>query len=297
MVACRAQGLGQEPLRRARRSASRQVEVQGVTTFDDSAVEVAPLSADSDIGLVNAPGVCSPPAEASVPAGLFIQLGPVFLDPPADRRMVHGDSAFSEHLLELSVGDAAAAVSTHCPQDDLTRIVPAGENAYPAEPATGAPPASNFPTDKLCNSTPPTTKCRTLPMFRVTYSAMEALQCLNLRHAHVLTTACRTLCCQAWHERTWASTARVRGWMPSPCFNPCETPTMTLRLVCCERPPTPKRWCSTSCACSACTYAEKHPTISTTSSPHPIALARHQVLALRFHHSLEFPPTSRQTLI
>jgi hypothetical protein len=106
------------------------VKVQSPAVLGDGPVEVAPPSAYPDVGFIHSPGVGEGYRSFAVPAGPFIQFGTVVLHPPVDGGVIHWCTTFSEHLFQVAVGHPVAAIPAHCPQDDVLRVVPTGENAH-----------------------------------------------------------------------------------------------------------------------------------------------------------------------
>ena len=79
----------------------------------DSAIEVHPLAPDFDIGLVNSPGIVGLLQER---ADAFIDLRCIMLNPTIDRRMVHRQSAFRHHFLQVSVAERITQIPSDAKQ-------------------------------------------------------------------------------------------------------------------------------------------------------------------------------------
>ena len=145
----RPQGLGQETLGRRDIALRGEIKVQGLPTGGNSPVEIAPLPADPDVGLIHPPGTGLPVGYLPVPARLLIQLRGVFLHPAVDRGVIDWHTPLGHHFFEIAVAHPVAAVPPHCPQDDVTGEMTTGEDAHGSDYFTPV-----FLLPQLCNSTP-----------------------------------------------------------------------------------------------------------------------------------------------
>ena len=144
----RPQGLGQETLGRRDIALRGEIKVQGLPTGGNSPVEIAPLPADPDVGLIHPPGTGLPVGYLPVPARLLIQLRGVFLHPAVDRGVIDWHTPLGHHFFEIAVAHPVAAVPPHCPQDDVTGEMTTGEDAHGSDYFTPV-----FLLPQLCNST------------------------------------------------------------------------------------------------------------------------------------------------
>src|SRR5271156_4313036 len=98
-------------------------EIDGVSLFVDSAVEIRPAASDFDVGLIDAPG---PPSWASEAVPALLELRHIALDPAHDCRMRQGEPAFGHHLCEISKAELVSQIPAHA---DLLVKVPALEES------------------------------------------------------------------------------------------------------------------------------------------------------------------------
>jgi hypothetical protein len=99
-------------------------EVDRLPRAVDRPVEVAPLAADPDEGLVEVP---RPTAGAQVAARPLLELGGEALDPAIQGRVVDRDPTVSEHPLEVAVADGELQIPPDRLEDDLGREAEAAE--------------------------------------------------------------------------------------------------------------------------------------------------------------------------
>ena len=127
-----SQRLSEEPLRRLGVAGRREVEIDRVPELVDRAVQIRPLAADLDVGLVDAPA--PRPGPAPLPAQALLHLWGVSLHPAIDRRVVDRHAAFGHHCFEIAVADRVPAVPAHRPEHDLTLEVPSLEIVHAPTP-------------------------------------------------------------------------------------------------------------------------------------------------------------------
>jgi uncharacterized protein YjbI with pentapeptide repeats len=119
-----AKCLAEEALGRPLAPLGAQQEVDGLPRPVDGPVEVAPLPADSHVGLVDVP---RPAARPQVPPRPLLELGREALDPTIERDVVDLDPTVGEHPLEVTVADGELQVPAQRPEDDLGREAKAAE--------------------------------------------------------------------------------------------------------------------------------------------------------------------------
>ena len=119
-----AERLAEEALGRLLVALGAEQEVDRLARAVDGAVEVAPLAADPDEGLVDVP---RPAAGAQVPPHPLLELGGEALDPAVQGDVVDEDAAVGEHQLEVAVADREPEAPAHRPQDHLGREAEATE--------------------------------------------------------------------------------------------------------------------------------------------------------------------------
>ena len=95
-------------------------------------VQIRPLAADLDVGLVDAPTPRLRPAP--LPAQTFLHLRRETLHPTIDRGVVDRDAALGHHRFEVAVADRIPAVPAHGPEHDLPPEVTSLEVAYASTP-------------------------------------------------------------------------------------------------------------------------------------------------------------------
>jgi hypothetical protein len=94
-----AERLAEEALGGRLVALGAEQEVDDLAGAVDSPVQVAPLTADPDEGLVDVP---RPTARAQVPAGALLELGGKALDPTVERDMVDLDPAVGASISSRS---------------------------------------------------------------------------------------------------------------------------------------------------------------------------------------------------
>jgi hypothetical protein len=95
-----ADRLGQEPLGRWLVACLRQEEINGLARFIASAIQIALLALDLDIGFIHAPAN----SHWSLPAvNCCFQLRTVLHDPPIDRLVVDGHLAFLHQFFDMAI--------------------------------------------------------------------------------------------------------------------------------------------------------------------------------------------------
>ena len=105
----------------------------------------------TDIGLIHPPGTGLPVRYLPVPPCLLVQLRGVFLDPAVDRGVIDRHAPLkSSFPPDLRSAHPVAAVPPHCPQNDVTGEMTAGEDTHGCDYFT-----SLFLLPQLCNSTIP----------------------------------------------------------------------------------------------------------------------------------------------
>ena len=118
-----AQRLAQEPLGGVGIAGLRQVEVDGVATAVDRALQIRPFPFDLDVRFVHAPR-WRKAATATMPAQAPFDFRRVGLHPAIDGGVVHRNAALFQQFLEVTVADAVSAVPSDGPQNDLAPEMP-----------------------------------------------------------------------------------------------------------------------------------------------------------------------------
>jgi hypothetical protein len=102
----------------------RDEHINDLPELINSTVDVAPLPADLDVGLVDLPAITH--QMAAWPGGVG-QKWREPLDPAVDRDVVDLDTAVGEELLDVAVGQAEAEVPADRDDDDVGREAEAGK--------------------------------------------------------------------------------------------------------------------------------------------------------------------------
>ena len=111
------QRLAEESLRGLGVAGRREIEIERVPELVERTVQIRPLAADLDVGLVDAPA--PRPGPAPLPAQAPLHFRGDMLNPAIERRVVDCDAAFGHHRFEIPVADRVPAV----PEHDLTAEV------------------------------------------------------------------------------------------------------------------------------------------------------------------------------
>jgi hypothetical protein len=96
-------------------------EIQRVAGRTQSAIEVHPLPADLDIGLINSPGVVG---WLQVRPAPFIYFRCIRLHPAINGRVHDCQAPFSHHLLYISIAERIPKIPANAEQDDFGLVVP-----------------------------------------------------------------------------------------------------------------------------------------------------------------------------
>ena len=123
-----SQRLAEESLRRLGVARRREVEVDRVPELVERAVQVRPLAAHLDVGLVNSPARRLRPTP--LPAQPFLHFWSETLHPAIDRGVVDRDAALGHHRFEVAVADRVAAVPAYGPEHDFPPEVTSLEFAH-----------------------------------------------------------------------------------------------------------------------------------------------------------------------
>ena len=113
-----AERLAEEALGRLLVALGAEQEVDGLAGAVDGAIEIAPLTVDPEVGLIDVP---RPAARPEMPARALLELGGEALDPAVHGGVVDLDPAIGEHALEVAVADRELQVPAHRPEDHLGR--------------------------------------------------------------------------------------------------------------------------------------------------------------------------------
>ena len=147
-----SQRLAEESLRCLGVAGRREIEIDRVPELVHRPVQIRPLAADLDVGLVDAPTPRLRPAP--LPAQTFLHLRRETLHPTIDRGVVDRDAALGHHRFEVAVADRIPAVPAHGPKHDLPPKVTSLEVAHASTPrsrsrrhVTNQP---DFATEPLC---------------------------------------------------------------------------------------------------------------------------------------------------
>src|SRR5215204_7117068 len=123
-IARPAERLAEEALGRLLVALGAEQEVDRLAGAVDRPVQVAPLTADPDVGFVDVP---RPAAGPEMSAYALLELRCKALDPAVHGRVVRPDAAVGEHQLQVAVADRELQVPAHRPEDDLGREAEAAE--------------------------------------------------------------------------------------------------------------------------------------------------------------------------
>lgn len=96
----------------------REAEINHLTVCVDSPPQIAPLAANSDIGLANILIDVDP---AQIFFRSFGQFRSEFLNPAIYSRPISGDLAFLKQIHHILVVQRVARIPPHCAKDDATR--------------------------------------------------------------------------------------------------------------------------------------------------------------------------------
>ena len=127
-----SQRLAEESLRCLGVAGRREVEIDRVPELVHRPVQIRPLAADLDVGLVDAPTPRLRPAP--LPAQTFLHLRRETLHPTIDRGVVDRDAALGHHRFEVAVADRIPAVPAYGPEHDLPPEVTSLEVAHASTP-------------------------------------------------------------------------------------------------------------------------------------------------------------------
>ncbi|EMU36734.1 hypothetical protein ABNIH22_19426, partial [Acinetobacter baumannii ABNIH22] len=104
----------------------RRDKIDSAAPAVDGPVQIRPAAIDLHVGFIHVPrakiGRVTP-----VPAQPFFHFRRITLNPAVNRGVIDIHSAFSQHLLQLTVTDAVFAVPAYGPQNDVTLKMPAFE--------------------------------------------------------------------------------------------------------------------------------------------------------------------------
>ncbi len=93
-----------------------QEKLQGVPLRVNGPVEIHPGFADFDVRLVDFPGVGE---GFHMRSASFVQFRGIALDPAIDGGMIHLQSPFQHHFLEVAIAERIAQVPTDTQENDL----------------------------------------------------------------------------------------------------------------------------------------------------------------------------------
>lgn len=103
-----------------------EIKIDSAAPAVDGPVQIRPAAIDLHVGFIHVPrakiGRVTP-----VPAQPFFHFRRITLNPAVNRGVIDIHSAFSQHLLQLTVTDAVFAVPAYGPQNDVTLKMPAFE--------------------------------------------------------------------------------------------------------------------------------------------------------------------------
>jgi hypothetical protein len=106
-------------------------EIDGLTSLVHRSVEIHPLAAYLDVGLIDSPRATSGPAKAIPPVDELWGVPP---DPPHDGRVGKMQSAFHHHLDQITEAGLVAQVPAHAQDDHLAVKVPPCKQLFDAAP-------------------------------------------------------------------------------------------------------------------------------------------------------------------
>ena len=113
-------------------------EVNRLARLVHRPIQIGPLAADLDIGLIHSPGATSGPAKAVPPLD---ELWGVTANPTQDGRMSKTQTAFGHHLDQIAEAELVAQVPEDAEDDHLTVEVPTCKHLFNA-PQSAHPPSS-----------------------------------------------------------------------------------------------------------------------------------------------------------
>lgn len=155
-----------------------EIKIDSAAPAVDGPVQIRPAAIDLHVGFIHVPrakiGRVTP-----VPAQPFFHFRRITLNPAVNRGVIDIHSAFSQHLLQLTVTDAVFAVPAYGPQNDVTLKMPAFEWVHVQLHQQKGMISLSPPT--ICNSALERyIRLRNLEFSRLNFTGLPAIQLRNL---------------------------------------------------------------------------------------------------------------------